>query len=250
MSKLWLAAAGVLLPGLACAQPIDGLYVSGAAGGNALPPLQSSKGTTKIDTSLGPVGLAALGWGFGNGLRVELEGSYRSDNIGNISTLRVDGAKHALTNVNGNAATYAVMTNLEYDVPLQPFGVPVQPYVGAGVGYGWLDLGSANGNGSATFRLPDNNTFSGPDTVSFGTAGAFAYQAIVGAALPIQKTPGLQLTFEYRFFGVARADVPVTRATTTGDLVNGMLPSSHTHDGFEVHDSAVLIGLRYAFGAL
>jgi OmpA-OmpF porin, OOP family len=47
---------------------------------------------------------------------------------------------------------------------------------------------------------------------------------------------------------MARADIPVTRVTKTGDLFNGVLPSSATHNGFEVLDNAVLIGLRYRFG--
>ena len=154
-----------------------------------------------------------------------------------------------LANVSGSVRTYAAMANIAYDIPVRPFGLPVQPYVGAGVGYAWLNMDNASGNGLSTFHLPNNNTFTSPDLVSFGSAGAFAYQAMAGVSLPISALPGLQVTLEYRFFGTARADVPVNRVSTAGDMVNGVVPSSSTHNGFEVLDNAVLIGLRYSFGA-
>jgi opacity protein-like surface antigen len=154
-----------------------------------------------------------------------------------------------LTNVTGNAATYAVMANILYDISFHPFALPLQPYVGGGLGYGWLDLNNASCNGAATFLLPGNNRFGpGPDVVNFASGGAFAYQAIVGTSVPLTITPGLDLTLEYRFFGMARADIPVTRTTTTGDLVNGIVPSNATRNGFEILDNALLIGLRYTFG--
>jgi OmpA-OmpF porin, OOP family len=141
----------------------------------------------KIDTDLGPLGVIALGWGFGNGLRAEIEGSYRSNGISSIATLRTNGRTLPLTNASGSAETYAVMANFAFDIPVHRFGWPVQPYIGAGVGYGWLNFNNAQGNGTTTFHLPDDNTFGpGPDLVSFGSAGAFAYQAIVGMSLPLQ----------------------------------------------------------------
>jgi hypothetical protein len=154
-----------------------------------------------------------------------------------------------LANASGNASTYAVMANVAYDIPLHPFGLPLQPYVGAGVGWAWLDMGNAQGNGFATFRVPVNNTVSGPDLVTFGTAGAFAYQAMAGASLPLAILPGLSATLEYRFFGTAREDVPVDRSLAGGNTVNGVVPTSSTHTGFFEANHAILIGLRYAFGA-
>ena len=91
------------------------------------------------------------------------------------------------------------------------------PYIGAGAGYQWADV-SATSFHTAT-----------------GTAGAFAYQAILGAAIPISTVPGLSVTGEYRFMGLA------------GDR-------SYTGNGATVvrtddFNHSVLIGLRYAFGA-
>lgn len=251
MWKLSAIAGALLSPAVAAAQPIEGLYVSGEAGANFAGDLQSSHDTTKVDTDVGPVGLAALGWRFNDNLRVEIEGSYRSNDIDGISTLRTTDVHKPLTDVDGSADTYAVMANVAYDIPIRPFGLPLRPYIGAGVGYGWLDFDNARGDGVAAFRVPDNVIVGrGPDVVRFGTAGAFAYQAIVGAALPLHGLPGLELTAEYRFFGMARVDTPVTRTTTSGELVNGIVPSSSTRNGFVIQDSAALIGMRYRFGAL
>src|ERR1700710_648001 len=139
-------AGGLLLPAVAIAQPIQGLYISGNVGANFAGTLQTSPTNVKIYTDPGPVGIAALGWGFGNGLRAEIEGSYRSNSLSGISTLRVDGRMLPVGGVSGNARTYAAMANVAYDIPFHPFGLPLSPYVGAGVGYAWLDLGNAKGN--------------------------------------------------------------------------------------------------------
>ena len=96
--------------------------------------------------------------------------------------------------------------------------------------------------------MRQNNTFTGPDLVRFGAAGAFAYQAIGGLAVPIREAPRLSLTVEYRFFGLGQAGIPVTRVSTSGDLVNGATSSSSTHNGFITQDNSVLVGLRYQLG--
>jgi opacity protein-like surface antigen len=247
--RMLLTAGAALLPAIAVAQPVSGLYVSGNVSVNIAGSLRSDGGTTSVDTNPGPLGVIGLGWGFGNGLRVELEGSYRSNAISGISTRRVDGDLLPLTNAGGSLATAAAMANVAYDLPFGGFGLGLQPYVGAGLGYGRVQFNDAGGNGLGRFALPENNTYIGPDVVSFGGAGAFAYQAIVGASLPIHIVPGLDATIEYRFFGTSRADVPVTRVSIGDDLVNGELPGNSTHNGFEVHDNALMIGVRYQFGA-
>ncbi len=242
-----LISATALLPVASRAQPVQGLYVSLGAGANFAGDLLSDHELTKVYTTVGPVGLADLGWGFGNGLRLEIEGSYRSNSISGISTRRVNGTLDPLSDVNGRDVTYAVMANIAYDIPAHPFGL--QPYVGAGVGYGWLDFGNVRGNGYGLFRLSNDNIFGpAPDRVSFGTAGALAYQGMAGTALPLPGVPGLSATLEYRFFGMASPDVPINRVTTTGDTVNGITPSNFTHNRFIVADQAILIGLRYSFG--
>ncbi|HTC07497.1 MAG TPA: hypothetical protein VK726_01840 [Acetobacteraceae bacterium] len=65
----------LLLPTLAAAQPVTGLYIGGGAGYNLpeSPPLSSGG---NIAPGGGFVGLGSVGYGLGNGFRFELEGDY------------------------------------------------------------------------------------------------------------------------------------------------------------------------------
>ncbi len=81
-----LASAMLALPLVAAnAQVIDGPYVAGGAGINILqdlnPKISNATGsaTGHTDADIGPVVVMSLGWGFGNGLRAELEGDYRNN---------------------------------------------------------------------------------------------------------------------------------------------------------------------------
>jgi OOP family OmpA-OmpF porin len=245
--RLPILAVLLLFPTIATAQSVTGPYISGEGGVNFANSLGSANGTTKIDSDPGPLGIAALGWGFGNGLRTEIEGSYRNNTVNGISTLRNDGALAPLAGSGGNVGTAAIMANLLYDFQIPNTAFGIQPYVGAGVGYAWSQFNNVAGSGLAQFLLPENNRVSATDIVKFGSGNAFAYQAIVGATLPLRFIPGLDATMEYRFFGTTREDVPVSRVAPSL-TVNGTVPSSQTRNGFEIGDSAVLIGLRYSFG--
>ena len=64
--------------------------------------------------------------------------------------------------------------------------------------------------------------------------GAFAYQAILGAAYPIGPVPGLAVTTEFRFLGLAGG-----RPYSAGDV--------QIKAGNEFN-YALMIGVRYAFG--
>ena len=107
---------------------------------------------------------------------------------------------------------------VKYCVEIAPICAPTAaplfiPTIGVGVGYQWAPL-KLNAGGVSTSS----------------TAGAFAYQAILGAAIPIPNVPGLALTAEYRFFGLA------------GDRTYGgdKLGNDFNH--------SILFGVRYAFG--
>jgi outer membrane protein OmpA-like peptidoglycan-associated protein len=242
-----MLAGVLLLPTIAFAQPIQGLYIGADAGVNFSGTLQQSNSNVNVDTNPGPAGVIALGWGFGNGLRAEIEGSIRSNGVSGIFSRRVNGQLLPLTNTGGNVRSYAAMANIAYDIPLRPYGI--QPYVGVGAGYAELDMSDVGGNEPVLFLLPQHNIVVAPAHVSYGSTGAFAYQAFIGAAKPIERVPGLSMTFEYRLFGTASENVPVHFVSTaTGDTVNGVLPSAEVHRDFQTLDHAVLIGLRYAFG--
>jgi opacity protein-like surface antigen len=238
----------LLLARAAGAQPVQGPYVSVAGGANIAGDPLSANQTTKVYTNIGALSLVDVGWSWGNGLRTEIEGSYRSNAVSGLSTRRVTGDLEPLSNTTGTARTYAVMANVEYDLPIHAPTFPIQPYVGAGLGYARLDLGSVSGDGYTRFTVLPGNTYTGASTVSFGSAGAFAYQAMVGASMPLRILPGLTLVLEYRFFGTARLNVPINRvAANATSFANGVVPTVTTHNGFIERDNAILIGFRYTF---
>ena len=210
--SLLLASTLLTLPIMAQGQPVNGLYVGLGAGVNIMQnePLKSVDGlnTTGINlkTNLGGVGAASVGWGFGNGLRTEIEFSYRYNGLDQLSGRGVS------LKLGGSEQKFGPMVNVLYDfTTLSPF---VSPYIGAGAGYQWvyenLSLGGASGS---------------------QTVGAFAYQGIAGAAIPLPSVPGLSLTVEYRFMG------------TSGDRDYSGLKFGNDFN------HSILVGVRYAFGA-
>ncbi len=216
-----LAATVLATPIAASAQPVTGLYVGIGAGVNytqeqnvsglaiGLPAAATNNFATtngNLKNSTGFAGVVSVGWGFGNGLRAEIEGNYRDNHIngftnGNFSNLGLGGGS--------NEQKFAGMVNVLYDFNgLSPWFVP---YIGAGVGYAGINEKWAVHNNFG-FTVPAGVL--GPDAQTFvpgalraggkGTEGSFAYQAILGAAFPMPTiAPGLAITAEYRFFGTS-----------------------------------------------
>jgi OmpA-OmpF porin, OOP family len=229
--------------------PVTGLYIGAGAGVNWLTnqDITSSRVTpsgvsldTNLTSRIGPVVLGSVGWGFGNGLRVEVEGDYR-----NNALQKITGARVGVT-ASGNIQQYGPMVNAFYDfVGYIPY---VVPYIGAGVGYQWAYLQHFGAFG--TFPAADG--FPGG---SFQTRngrgsseGSFAYQAIVGLGVPIPAIPGLQLTAEYRFMGLAGSrdyDEQTSITTSTGTTLFGHGGTLKLSSAF---NNAVLVGFRYNFG--
>src|SRR5829696_7517394 len=96
-----LAATVLALPVAASAQPVTGLYMGMGVGVNitqkedvrsfSLPAISPATGigVGSADGSTGFAGLVSVGWGFGNGLRAELEGNYRSNNGSGFTGTRI-----------------------------------------------------------------------------------------------------------------------------------------------------------------
>src|SRR3954447_23744064 len=180
LKKALLAATILALPVAAQAQPVSGLYVGAGAGVNFM---QESKFNAlgygaKIETKPGMVAVGSLGWGFGNGLRAEVEGNYRTNDV---DKSKVSGG--GTVGGRGSIANYGVMANVLYDIQT---GTPFTPYVGVGAGYGWLQTNKSRASAAAL----------GLSATSDETAGAFAYQAIAGVGYNLGA--GLTLTTEYR----------------------------------------------------
>jgi outer membrane protein OmpA-like peptidoglycan-associated protein len=223
------ASAVVLLANGASAQNIQGLYLGGGVGGFYQFYDEGKVGGTKYsqDFSIGAVGLLSLGYGFGNGVRIEIEGALRSADV--------DSAKlnDQAANGSGRAQSYAVMANVVYDLDLRLIGVDttaVVPYFGAGIGY---HIGSFD-----NIRISNATT----TVTSDDEGGRMAYQIFGGLAFPIASVPGLALTTEVRYFNdIYGPDLKMVN--TTG----GTTTSADPRAAFG--NIGVLFGLRYAFNA-
>ena len=209
-----LLAAGLLaLPMMASAQPVTGPYVSLGVGANLMQDqnLKSLDGVAtsgaKLDMGAGPIFILGGGWGFGNGLRVEGEFDFRNNKVNGVADCLACGA------VSGNENKFGPMVNVVYDFNLGP----VVPYIGAGVGYQFVDADMSTPGGQLT-----------------DTKGSFAYQAIVGIGVPIRAAPGLTIDAEYRFMGLTGTRNYSSSGTSAS------LGDEYNH--------AVLIGLRYNIG--
>jgi outer membrane protein OmpA-like peptidoglycan-associated protein len=231
-----LTAALASLPVLAQAQPISGLYLGGGAGANWLQntTLNGAVNNTlgrKVENEfeVGYAGVLSLGWGFGNGLRAEIEGNYRSNDV---SDTRVSGASiSSRASGTGTAVSYGAMANVLYDFNLGSALGGLMPYIGVGAGYIWHD-----------YQDVGVRYASGEKIVYNGDTGAFGYQAILGAALPIASVPGLAVTAEYRFMGTLGHDI-------NGSVNQTGQPNARVNSDIDNFNHSLLIGLRYAFNA-
>ena len=227
-----LAATVLAAPAAALAQPVTGPYVSLGAGANifqnqsikdfSIPALGvSGTGAGHISTDADIIGSGAVGYGLGNGLRIEVNGDYFRN------ALRSVGGTHA----SGFEEVYGGFVNVLYDFDLTPYGLPgLAPYVGVGAGYGQVKFqnGAVHGYGSDTFLRETS------------TDGNFAAQGIVGLAYNIAAVPGLALTAEYRFTTIPQDSSYHAQYFAPGIATRANFKT----DG--LYDHAGLVGLRYA----
>jgi OOP family OmpA-OmpF porin len=227
-----ILAAPFLASSRGSAQPVDGLYVGLGAGGNLLQQerVLASPGLglrgKDLATNIGGVGVASVGWGFGNGLRLEVEGDVRHNRVREIS-----GFTNGPTNSGGDQYSYGGMVNALFDMDIGYNWI--YPYFGLGAGVADTNLDDVHSYGTTgPFRLGVN---------SWSTN--FAYQGIFGLSFPLAPVPGLSLTAEYRFYGVL--DAPSFRGednihtSTVGGHGNFNLNSDYNH--------SLIVGVRYAF---
>ncbi|MBP0492914.1 OmpA family protein [Pararoseomonas indoligenes] len=247
--KALLAATIIAAPASAMAQngapPVTGLYIAGGGGANWLMDrtLEGRGGNRGYFNSLpttsygesrqntGWVGALSLGWGFGNGVRAEVEGNYRENNVDKFGGFGGPGRTSAFNRIDGDIRQYGVMGNVFYDFAFP--GLPVQPYIGAGAGYIWTEYDGVRATraqaGGSTIRIDD-------------TDGRFAYQGIAGLAFPISAVPGLTTTLEYRYMGTLS---PRLEGRITNPAGATIARGSFKADEAENH--SVMLGLRYAF---
>ncbi len=226
-----LAASVLSVPVAAKAQPFQGLYIGAGAGYNFLQNVdvrQSPALRTPDLTFSGNSGFAALasvGYGFGNGVRIELEGNYRGTSGRSLTGTIFPTA------LSGNLETYGVMANALFDMDI---GAPwLFPYLGVGAGYAWTDLDNVRAVGS-------NYPFS---LRADDTQGGFAYQIIAGLSFPIPNVPGLSLTSEYRFFDSIGPSAFHASVVQGAPVVTG----AGNLDLKNQYNHSIMLGVRYAF---
>jgi outer membrane protein OmpA-like peptidoglycan-associated protein len=235
-----LVATMLAAPAAAFAQPITGPYVSLGVGANyldkqdlksvAVPALgaysygANTNGHIKTDVDI--MGSAAVGYGLGNGIRIELQGDYRQNKLKNFGGL---GAA-------GDQQQYEGYVNVLYDFDLAPYGFAgISPYVGVGAGYDQVKFengraygyGGTGGNQSIFIRETN-------------TKGDFAVQGILGVAYDIAQVPGLALTLEGRVSAIPESQ------DYHGQF---FAPGVATRINFKTDDTlnfAGLVGVRYA----
>ena len=250
-----LAATILVAPLAAHAEAISGLYIGAGVGANWLSDTRlRAADIAGVNVNLGKtrerfdVGLrtnASIGYGFGNGLRVELEGTYFRNSATRIGRFAQGGGiggsnfQPLSTTITGERLKYGGFANVLYDFdPNILFGLgnaipfPVSPYIGAGAGY------LQTKNSSIEIRNDGQNLIR-----STGTDGSFAYQAIVGAAFPIAAVPGLAITAEYRFTGIAGNSNFKGQYFARGVAIRAVLRES------DQYNHSAMLGVRYAFNA-
>jgi len=234
MKRALLAATLLLLPlalvpVAARAQPVTGLYVGAGAGGNFMTDekirntIGGVSSTRKNKFYDGAVGVGSIGWGFGNGLRLEAEGDFRFDKLNG----HPPGA--GMASIGGRERKYGGMANALFDFDI---GSPyVWPYVGVGAGY--MDV----------HRLVTGTSSAGIVGTRDYSIDGLAVQGIAGVSIPVPFVVGLSATVEYRYLGVEDTKESVALVSAAG--------TSHGQQKvINDHNQSALIGLRYAFNVV
>lgn len=197
-----LAATPAVVATTAQAQ---GLYI-GIGGGYSMPQDSDLEGTginTDVEFDGGGTLHGMFGYAFDNGFRAELESGYRDSDIDQVGAL----------NGQGSFSVLHLMVNGLYDFKT---GTKFVPYVGAGIGAGFIN---ADGGAVGGVNINDDN-----DTV-------LAYQGILGVAYRFHDQADAYLDYRY----MSTLDSEFT--TTTGVSVE----SDYT-------DHRIMAGLRFYFG--
>lgn len=173
----------------------DGMYVSVFGGAN-LQKDNSHFATTGFYTGLeihntdpdtGFVIGGAIGTGLDNwvkGMRVELEASYRRNDVGGDWQTGFFGYFTSSGLIDANSSTFAIMANVAYDIEM---GWKIKPYVMGGAGW-------------ARTRFEGAEFFTGGGTnTSFDVENSgFAWQ--LGAGFNYEVAPGVDVGLGYRYF--------------------------------------------------
>ena len=253
---LWGGAVLAGLPVSAAAQPVTGPYVSLGGGVNLQQNeirLGSINAPVKAVYTFHPgfAGAASVGYGLGNGLRLEIEGDYLDNVVRGGKTVSTETLAYR---AGGVEQKYGGFANVVYDLNL---GLPVTPYVGLGAGGQEVEHSGFNRSAEgAVATTPIVPTGSPPLGYHRQTLGGFAYQGIAGFSTPVPFLPGLSFTADYHFVGLldplpayqlnATQRVPV-RAPGTGffEGYKNVVVTENRHFANDFNH-VIMLGFRYA----
>ena len=231
-----VAATGLLTAGAASAEP-NGWYGAIDAGYQWMDDINAESSTTNgnwnYEMNDGWAAFARLGYRFNPNWRVELEGGYRSGDVGRVRAISGNGgvcntspAVGACNSPEGDIESMTLMANVIYDFGYEAWGV--RPFVGLGAGVNHVKTdisGNLRDNRAAGFVADDSST-------------KFAAQAIAGLAWAVGDRTNIDLTYRY-LTGDASWFSRTSGTGTQFGQWDGDYDQSHT----------VTLGLRYSFGA-
>ncbi len=173
LKKLVLTASAIALLG-APAMAAEGWYL-GAHGGLSTLQNEPTKSATTRDNPTkwneGWLGGVSAGYNFGNGLRNELEATYRHNNLDSTGTGQESG----------DVGAWNFMYNALYDIPLFGADSKVKPYVGIGAGA----IRTKVDAGGFSFGALDDHDWS------------FAMQGIAGMSYDLDNNWGVFADYRY-----------------------------------------------------
>ena len=190
-----VAAVSLVSAGAASAEP-NGWYGAIDAGYHIIDDINAESSTTgsnwNYEVNDGWAAFARLGYRFNPNWRVELEGGYRSGDIGTVRAVSGNGGLCNLTpatggcfSPEGDIESMTLMANVIYDFGMEYWGV--RPFVGLGAGVNHVKtetVGNLRDNRGATFSVDDDST-------------EFAAQAIAGLAWAVGDRTNIDLTYRY-----------------------------------------------------
>ena len=199
-----LAVGVVALPGAAAAAE-KGLYLEGHAGAAFARDFQLDTTTLHQDAEhdIGWLGGIGFGYAYGNGVRGEIGLDYRENGVDKVGGVSGSGTSRA----------GSLMLNGYYDFFRDS---TIQPYIGAGVGLGYVDAHNISPVSGSSVNDTDYD---------------FAYQGMAGIAVDV--APRLKITLGYRYFTVPSLNFK----TKAGAAIEG---------DYATHE--VMLGVRYSFG--
>ena len=233
------AAAMALSAGAASAEP-NGWYGAIDAGFKFDHDIKAESSTTgaswDYEVNQGWAAFARLGYRFNPNWRVELEGGYRSGDVGKVRAVsgtqglcNLTPATGGCFSPEGDIESTTLMANVIYDFGSSAWGV--RPFVGLGAGVNRVKtdlVGNLRANRAAAFTVDDTST-------------KFAAQAIAGLSYAVGDRANIDLTYRY-LTGDSSFD-----SATVGTGVGATNFGTWDGDYNKVH--TVTLGLRYSFGA-